>query len=308
MASLDDVLSDKPIEREKPEVTEKAPPATEARAEPEPPKAEDGQPTRHNLRREHKKKEWAAQGRDPETGQFTPKAAAEAPKEPAKAEAPKEEPKKEVPKAAEPAKAAAPAQEMTEKERAAFAAAADERRKRQALEQEIAQLRAGPAKPAEPAKSFWDDPDGALKTEEQRRAADRIHVKLQTAEMIGRQRYQDFDAKIQVFRGLVQQNPALVQAWISSPDPAEYAYRLAANHEELQQVGGLEAMRKKIEEDTAARVRAEEEAKYKAKEDEAAKLRASLPPTLSDVRGGTTNKAPSWGGPRPLGDVLGGKG
>jgi len=302
MASLDDVLSDKPIEQPKAEAP--AEPKGEPLAEPTPPPAADGQPTTHNIRREHQKKEWAAQGRDPETGQFVSK-----PKEPEK----KPEATKEPEKPAEAAKPAAPPQEeMTAKERAAFAAAADERRKRQALEQELAQLRqaqqpAKPADPAAPAKTFWDNPDEALKTEEQKRQATMVHTKLMTSEMIARSRYTDFDEKIATFKTLVEQNPALVQAWIASPDPATYAYNLAKNHAELQQVGGLEEMRKKIEADTAARVRKEVEAEQAAKAAEQEKLRAGLPGSLSDVRGATTGKTPAWGGPTPLGSILSGK-
>lgn len=298
MASLDDVLSEKAPE--KPAAEAPAEPAGEPQAEPSPPAAADGQPTRHNVRREHQKREWAAQGRDPETGQFVAKA--EAPKEPEKkAEAPKD-----PAKPAEPAKpAAAPAQEMTEKERAAFAAAADERRKRQALEQELANLRQKPAAPAEPAKTFWDDPDGALKTEEQKRNAVLVHTKLQTSEMIARTRYTDFDEKIATFKALVESNPAIVQQWIAAPDPATYAYNLAKNHQELQQVGGLEEMRKKIEAETTAKVRKEVEAEQAAKLEALEKQRAALPPSLSDVRGATTGKTAAWGGPTPLTSILG---
>lgn len=303
MSTLDDVLADKPVTTEVPkEPAEPAEPGP--KAEPDKGLAADGQPRTENRRREHQKREWEAQGRDPATGQFVKKDTQEAPKEPEKkSEAPKAEPAK----AAEPAKPAAPPQEeMTPRERAAFAKAADETRKRQALEQELAQLRSGqPAKPAEPAKTFWDNPDAALKSQQQQLATERVNIRLQTAEMIARSRYTDLDEKLEIFRGLVQQNPGLVQPWITAADPAEYAYRLAKNHQELQAVGGLEEMRKKIADETAAKVRAEEEAKYKAKLEEHERQRAALPPTLSDVRGASTGKAAVWGGPTPLSDVLG---
>ena len=301
--SLDDVLSEKKEEKEPAPKEEPKEPAAESRAEPDKGVAADGQAKSESRRREHQKKEWEAQGRDPATGQFVPKEMkAEAPtkkEEPKKEDAPKAEAKPEAPKP--------PPQEMNEKERAAFAAAADERRKRQALEQELAQLRAQqPQKPAEPAKTFWDNPDEALAKERQERQGEYIQMKLGMSEMMARQRYPDFEEKLNTFKAVAGNNPALVQAWLAAPDPGEYLYKFARNHQELQQLGGLDQMRKKIEADTAAKVRAEVEAEYKRKEEEAAKLRAAIPPSISDVRGASTNKsAPVWGGPRPLDAVLG---
>lgn len=299
---LNDVLSDK--EPDKPAAPEAPPEPSEPgpKADPSPELAADGQPKMEKRRREHQKREWEAQGRDPETGQFLPKekAAGEPEK---KAEPPAAEP----PKAPEPAKPAAPPPpQLTDKERAAFAAAADERRKRQELERRLAELEKAKQQPEGEKKTFWDDPDGALKATEQRVTQATIQARLATAETIARSRYQDFDEKIGVFKSLVEQNPALVQSWLAQPDPAEYAYRLAANHMQLQAVGNLDAYRKKVEEETAAKVRAEMEAEHKRKLEELERQRAALPPTLSDVRGaGSGNKAAVWGGPTPLSDVLG---
>lgn len=296
---LTDILSDKPIERTAPvEKTEAAPVEnTEVVDAPEKPEVE-----RVTSRRaKHREKELAAQGRDPYSGQFVKK---EEPGAETKKEEPKAEPAKPEVKA-EPAKQ--PAEELTAKERAAFAKAADETRKRQDLERQIAELRAGkpPAEPEKP-KPFWDNPEEALQRHKDEVRQTAMNERLRTAEMIARSRYPDFEEKLQVFGELVQQTPGLAQQWLNSNDPGDFVYKLGKAHLELRQAGGLEELRKKIETDTAARVRAEVEAEHKAKQDALDKERKALVPSLSDVRGGGSRPAPVvFQGPTPLDTILG---
>jgi hypothetical protein len=311
MASLDDVLSDKPTEKttEAPAPEPKAE-STEPRAEPGDGLAADGQPKKENRRREHQKKEWEAQGRDPTTGQFVAKQEKnEAPKPEAKPEAkhePKPEPKPAEVKA-EPAKP--PQQEMSDKERAAFAAAADERKKRQELERRLAALEAAQQqKPKEEPKKFWDDPDAALKNHEQALRNVEVNTRLQTAELIARGKYTDYDETIAHFAELVKQYPGLGPQMVQQIDPAEFAYRTAKNHREMQQAGGLDKLRAEIDAKARAEERAKVEAEFKAKQEQMERERAAIPPSLSDVRGAAPGqRAAVWGGPTPLADVLTGK-
>ena len=289
--SLDDVLSDKP---EKP--AEK-PVQTELAIEDTAPAKEEAKVERStSLRKEHLKKEYIAQGRDPETGQFVPA---------------KEEPTKAAPEKAAPAPekapekpAAPPAQELTEKERAAFAAAASERRKRQDLERQLAEVRKTQQPITEQAKAFWDDPEAHFKTAEERMQQIARETHLKTAEMLARARYKDFDDKIAAFAEIVQQTPGLAHQWLADADPAEFAYRLGKNHIDLQQAGSLDKLRAEIETKARADERTKVEAEFKAKQEAAAKQRAELPPTLSDVRGAAMQHTPVWTGPTPLSDVL----
>ena len=297
--SLDDVLSEK-----KPEAPAKEPaaevPVKEPAAVPEAPAVERAT----SRRAEHRKKELEAQGRDPETGQFLSKepekkAEPEKPKEPEKPAAP--------PKAAEPAKPADTTEGMTPKEKAAFAAAADERRKRQALEQELARYRQQQApQPLAPAKpqSFWDDPEGAFKTEEQKRNEHSAKLKLQFSEMIARSKYNDFDDTIDEFVELAKAIPGLAQQIIAAPDPAEFAYRTAKSHISIKQAGSVD----KLLAEHGARVRAEErakvEAEFKAKQDEIERQRSALTPSLSDTTGTGRRTVPTFTGPTPLEDIL----
>lgn len=269
---LDDVLKE--------ETPAEAPPETPVEA------PEEGYTSR---KRQLQEKEWAAQGRDPKTGQFIPKEEPkEEPKE-VKAE-PKEEPKRE---------------EFTDKERAFLRAAEEERRKRQELERRLADLEK--PKTETEKKTFWDDPEGHLKgweqALEQKFTQREMNVKLQTAEAIARTKYKDFDANIEVFAGLLQTTPGLREQWLASPDPAEFAYRAGQGNRMLSEAGSIDALREKIEKETRAKL----EAEFKAKNEQLEKQRAALPGSLSDVRGASTRQAPVFTGPTPLEDILAGK-
>lgn len=190
-------------------------------------------------------------------------------------------------------------QEMTPKERALLAAATDERKKRQELEARLAALE----KPKEEPKPFWDDPEGAMKHLEKRIEGVALNTRLNTAETIARSKYQDFDEKVAVFAEIVQQNPGVQSQWLNSPDPAEFAYKMGKNHQDIQQLGSLDAVKAKMETDLRAKVRAELEAEYKAKIEASAKEREALTPSLSDARGTAVNR-PVWSGPTSLDDIL----
>ena len=285
---LNEVLSEEP---EAPVETPEAPVA-------EAPPVEKTEKTEYsNRRRDLQRKEWEAQGRDPNTGQFIPK-----PKE-----EPKEEPKAEV--KAEPKVEVKPEpkrEEFTDKERAFLRAAEEERRKRQELERRLAELEK-PKQPEGEKKTFWDDPEGHLKTFEQgleqKLTQRELNTKLATSEAIARTRYQDFDEKIQVFAEVLQQTPGLHAQWLASQDPAEFAYRFGERTKMVRDAGSIDELKAKIAKETRARLEVEFKAKQKELEDQ----RAALTPSLSDVRGVAKREQPVYTGPTPLDDILKGK-
>lgn len=253
--------------------------------------------------KEHLAKEWAAQGRDPETGQFISK-----------------EPEKKEVAAADPEKAKDPPKvELTEKEKALLARANDETRKRQELERRLAaieQERAKVAQTQQPVadsqqpKTFWEDADGALqqqKTEmlelKQEFKNELMQTKLQISEDFARSRHPDYAETIPIFGELLKTTPGLYQQWAASPDMAEFAYKIAKNHQQLQQADGLDNLLKKKEEEITAKVRKEIEEELAKKEAEKQKLAESLPRSLSEMRG-TSQQTPAWGGPTPLSSIL----
>ncbi len=136
-------------------------------------------------------------------------------------------------------------------------------------------------------------------------ATQNLNTRLQTAELIARSRYPDFDEKVGKFAELVQHIPGLAQQWLGSADPAEFAYRTGKNHLEIAQAGSLDKLREEIDKKARTEERAKVEAEFKAKQDEADRQRAALTGSLSDVRGGTgAPQRPAWNGPTPWGDIL----
>lgn len=278
--SLDSILSN-----------EKAPEAVPETPPPETPSESVPVEKATSLRAQHRAREFEAQGRDPSTGQFVSK-----------------EPEKEVEKhkeaapPKEPEKPAPQQQQFTEKERAFLRAAEEERRKRQELEKRLAELE----KPKEPPKPFWDDPEGAVGgikqgVEEAKQFAreESLRTVLRTSEILARQRYQDFDAKLERFGQLLQANPALQAQWLQNPDPAEYAYKTAKNILDIEEAGGLDAMRQKIEKETRAKI----ETELKEREERIKAERAKLPPSLTEARA-THPARPVWQGPTSMDEIL----
>lgn len=291
--SMDDILSDKPIDHKPAEV---APPAEGSESAPV------ERPV--SRRQAHRDLEQAAQGRvrDPETGQYLPKQAEPAPEA---AAAPASEPAK----APEPAKKEEtvevkppqPKQELTEKERAFLRAAEEERRKRQDMERQLAAMKA--AQPKEPEKTFWDDPEAALKRHQEEVQKAVVGTRLSTSETIARSRYNDFDEKVAIFSELAQTTPGLAQQMLAAPDPAEFAYRAAANHKMLQDAGSIEQLLAKARAEAAAEARTKLEAELKEREERMRKEREALPASLSHARG-TTQSRPVWSGPTAMDDIL----
>lgn len=266
---LDDVLSDKPVESAEPVVeAPQTPPPKEA-----PPESEK------TGRKAFQDKERAAR----DAGAIPP----------VKDET-KPEPKPEV----KPEPKPEPKQEMSDKEKAFLAQAIDERNKRQALEARIKTLEQHQAPPAEP-KQFWDDPDAKLNEFRQEMSGVVTNTRLNTAEMIARSKYQDFDEKVAVFQQIVQNTPGIWQQALNSPDPAEFAYKTGKNYKDLQDAGNIDTLKARIEKEMRIKI----ESELKTKDEEKAKERAALPGSLSDVTGSRQHRV-AWDGPATLDSIL----
>lgn len=185
-------------------------------------------------------------------------------------------------------------QELTERERAFLAAAHDERIKRQALEKRLTE-----SEKTVEAKSFWDDPEAALKKFQDEMQGVVTNTRLNTAETIARSKYKDFDDQIQAFAGLLQNTPGLYQQWLQSSDPAEYAYTTGKKHREISQIGGLDTWKSNTEKEI--RLRLEQE--YKDKVTNYEKEKSALPGSLSGSRG-VAQTTPVFSGPTSLDDIL----
>jgi hypothetical protein len=179
-----------PIEKAEPLAAEPAAPVEKAEAAP----VEKAQSRKKAFQQKERDTREAGNGRvrDPETGQYVPKpveaeSSAETPKT---TEIADKTPDAKIEPAPQQVVKEQPKQEFTDKERAFLAAAQEERRKRQALEQRLAQLE---SKPAEEKKTFWDDPEAALQHFQKQTETAITKTRLDTAEAIARTKFKDFD-------------------------------------------------------------------------------------------------------------------
>lgn len=286
---LNDVLDEKKEVRPEVEVKTEEKPEVEAKPEVE---------RVVSIRGKHREKEQDAKGERVrnEKGQFEAK---EEVKEEVKPEEAKPEVKAEV-KAEKPE-----AQELTAKERAFLKNAESERAKRQALEQEIANLRSQLPKPEQqPQQRFQDNPEGYMAGVVNEMNTALIRNRLDTSDALARRAHADYPDKLQKFTEMCHTVPGLFQQMLQQPDPAEFAYKTAKTHEELESAGSIDELRAKIETDTRAKVEAEIRAKIKAEEEARQAAAAALPGSLSKVTGAGAPSRVSWSGPTSLDSIL----
>lgn len=185
------------------------------------------------------------------------------------------------------------------------AATIDERRKRQAAEQERDELRTRlealekqfqpPPKEPAPQPSIWEDEQGWQQhfgSNVVQQAT--LNAKLDMSEMLARRQYEDFDAMKTSFLQMAEQNPAIVQQALGDPDPWDRAYKIARNAATMTELGAtdLETLKAKIREELVAEMGQQPSP-------------TGLPPTLSTERNVGSRSGPAWSGPKPLSELLG---
>ncbi len=148
-----------------------------------------------------------------------------------------------------------PAQQQTEKPRPDIAAIIDERRKRQALEKQIAELQA--QKPAAKV-SVFDNEDEAIRVrvDEATRPLREAHYNLSMR--YARQLHGDtFSSAEEAFMNAAEANPALYEGLRAASDPGEYVYLHGTFHKEMSEVGGdILKYRDKVTSDSASKLSA----------------------------------------------------
>lgn len=182
-----------------------------------------------------------------------------------------------------------------------------ERRRRQELEQRLADMEARLAQPAaQPVQQHqeqgppdrWEDPEGydqylierATKAAEERALHAMQTQRLTASANEARGKYQDYDDAINVFGELIQNQPGLYERMLQSPNPAEFAYTNAKTEMELRQHGGLDALVKaKVEAALAAQAPAPAPTPIPTTlaNEQSARATAAIgsPPTLDSILG-----------------------
>jgi hypothetical protein len=227
--------------------------------------------------------------RDPETGQFLPKQTGV-----------EEGQAQPVAEAVPPAADQLPAHE--------FAALKDERRKRQALEQQIADLNARfvasqqrPVQPEAPV-DFWDNPQGVIATQVQQAVTQALQAEKQQqtmarineSEVKAKATYADYDDAFRAFQQAATANHSLIQQMTAASDPAEFAYKKGKTALDLERVGSIDEL--------LANAKAQWEQEARAAMPVPTAALPSTTATDGSVGGRT---GPAWAGPVPLDQLLG---
>lgn len=259
----------------------------------------------------------AAEPPPPQEAAPAPEATGEAPAQ-TKPEQPRASDGKFAPKEAQ-ADAAPPAakQDAQAPTLVPVSVAQEERRKRQALERELAELRAkmapapaAPQQPAPPAVPLTDlmfqDPERFVQTLRQQQEEALIQTRLATSEAIARQQpdYDDAEAELTAYAQSSPQAAAEVaQALRSHPAPAMWAYQ--AGKQLLSQQRWAPVMQQHG--DPEAFINAEVERRYAERVASApAPSSVPLPQSLASARAaGPRNPAPAYRGPTPMSAILG---
>jgi hypothetical protein len=155
----------------------------------------------------------------------------------------------------------------------------DERKKRQRLETELAQLKAQvqAAKEDTTEDDLFSNPAEVLKRVQMEAYAAARRDMINMSEAILFETKPDAQQKIDAFKEAIQENPTLYQQMIHSPNPAGFAYQEGAK---FLSVKAMPTDMAKYEQELRAKIEAELAVKYGQK---GGKLPSSIPTTLSDV-------------------------
>lgn len=118
--------------------------------------------------------------------------------------------------------------------------------------------------------------------------------KVDFAEALARQKWADYDEKVEHFKEAAKSNPFLLQELRTAANPAEYAYNVANRILEAKQYGSAPS-REDIEAEMRAKIMAELGMSNQPK----------APTTLANERSVGSRSGPAWSGPTPLGDIFG---
>lgn len=212
--------------------------------------------------------------------------------------------------ASEPVESAPPAPEP-EPDRIPIAALKDERSKRQQAEQRAAELEAylqqlqTQQQQPDIEPDMFADPDGfkahlvkQLRQElmqelQPTMQQQQVLTRAEVSEMMARQRWQDYDAKVEVFKEALQGNPFLVEQLKQAPDPATFAYNAALKYEEAKQYGTASPSRDQIKAELREELM-----------NELGLNRPKVPTTLAGDRSVGSRSGPAWSGPVSVDDIF----
>lgn len=198
---------------------------------------------------------------------------------------------------------APPASEQSAPENVPFAALKDERAKRQELERRLQeyeaffeQARNAQAQPqavdpeADPIAYVTAQVQQALLPQVQQQ---QLQTRVEVTEVLARQKWADYDEKVELFKEEAVKNPFLVREVMQAANPAEYAYNVASQIAQARQYGGQTPTREQIEAELREKIMAE-----------IGMPQRQAPLSTANERSVAGRGGPAWSGPTPLDDIL----
>jgi hypothetical protein len=119
--------------------------------------------------------------------------------------------------------------------------------------------------------------------------------KVNMTEVFARQKWADYDEKVELFKEEAKKNPYLVQQLMQAPNPAEYAYQVSEQIAVARNYGGAQPSREQLEAEIRQKIMAEIGMSPKVQ----------APTSLASERSVGSRGGPAWSGPTALGDILG---
>lgn len=118
---------------------------------------------------------------------------------------------------------------------------------------------------------------------------DRVNM----TEVLARQKWADYDEKVELFKEEVQKNPYLMQQLMRAPNPAEYAYQVSEQIAVARNYGSAQPSREQLKAELREELKAE-----------LGLGRPQAPTTLANDRSVGSRSGPAWSGPTDLGDIF----
>lgn len=158
----------------------------------------------------------------------------------------------------------------------------DEKRKRQALEREVTELKTVKNEPKTEEKGdFWDNPDTVISQIETKHQSDLADLRVEMSQEIMRSKYDDYDEKELEFVDLTKKNPGLVEQLRVQSNPAKFIYDTVQQQVDIKDLGTAKTRIEELEAQLA---------KINGENDTKNAKRESITPSLSNQRnvsGGT---------------------
>jgi hypothetical protein len=120
-------------------------------------------------------------------------------------------------------------------------------------------------------------------------------TRAEVSELLARQKYEDYEQKIEVFKQAMIENPFLIDQVRRAPDPANFAYRAAGQYLEAKQHGSSA---------TSSRGAIEAEIRQQIMSELGLSSAPRAPSSLVSERSVGARSGPAWAGPTSLGDIL----